>query len=84
MLYNAKATGGDGSFYDETNDELIWVDSKEKTVNFMDPKGENRRIGLIDAVGGIAAAIPCEDDEETLIATTTGKDICLVDKSSGM
>ena len=83
MLYNAKATGGDGSFYDETNDELIWVDSKEKTVNFMDPKGENRRI-LIDAVGGIAAAIPCEDDEETLIATTTGKDICLVDKSSGM
>ena len=81
MIHDSKSTGADSPYYDHCKDELIWVDSKENTLNFLDKKDwGNRSIGL---VAGVGSAIPCEGEENQLVATTTGKDICLIEKPSG-
>ena len=81
VLYDTRAVVGEGPFYDESRDELVWVDIDGKTLNFLNVSTRtNRTIETEDQVG---AAIPCEDDDSKLIAVT-GRNICLVDRETGM
>ena len=80
MLYDTNALCGEGPFYDESREELVWVDIDGKSINFLNVNTKtNRSIQLEDKVG---AAIPCEDDDSKLIAVI-GRSICLVDRESG-
>lgn len=45
VLYPAKATIGEGVFYEEETKQLLWVDVYPKTVNFLNiDTGENRQV----------------------------------------
>ena len=78
VLYDANASIGEGPFYDECREELVWADNE--TINFLNVNsGANRSIQLEDKVG---TAIPCENDDSKLIAVS-GRNICLVDRESG-
>ena len=80
MLYNAKAQCGDGPFYDEAREELVWADIEGRSINFLNVNTRtNHSIQLMYRVG---AAIPCKDDDSKLIAVS-GRDICLVDRETG-
>ena len=80
VLCDPKALLGEGPFYDESREELVWVDIEGKSINFLNVNTRtNRSIQLEDKVG---AAIPCEDDDSKLIAVI-GRSICLVDRESG-
>ena len=81
VLCDPKALLGEGPFYDESREELVWVDIEGKSINFLNVNTKtNRSIQLEDKVG---AAIPCEDDDSKLIAVI-GRSICLVDRESGL
>lgn len=81
VLYDAKALLGESPFYDKSKEELVWVDIEGKSINFLNVNTRtNCSIQLEDRVG---AAIPCEDDDSKLIAVI-GRNICLVDRVSGM
>ena len=80
VLYEAKALIGEGPFYDQAREELVWVDIEGKSINFLDLNTQsNRSLQLEDRVG---AAIPCQDDDNKLVAVI-GRNICLVDRESG-
>ena len=79
VLYDSKASIGEGPFYDESREELVWSDGV--TIYFLNVNTRtNRSIQLKDKVG---TAIPCEDDDSKLIAVI-GRNICLVDRESGV
>ena len=80
VLYEAKAQTGEGPFYDQAREELIWVDIETKSINFLDMNTRsNHVLQFEDRVG---AAIPCLDDDSKLVAVI-GRSICLVDRESG-
>ena len=80
VLFEAKALLGEGPFYDQAREELVWVNFKSKTINLLDVNTQsNRSLQFEDSIG---AAIPCQDDDSKLVAMI-GRSICLVDRESG-
>ncbi|MFC4736594.1 SMP-30/gluconolactonase/LRE family protein [Bacillus daqingensis] len=51
LLYDAKALLAEGPFWDEDNQQLIWVDIEGKNVHFLDPLGENETHSFDQRVG---------------------------------
>ena len=43
VLYPAKAILGEGPFYEDETDTLLWVDIDKKTINFFDLKTSQNR-----------------------------------------
>ena len=80
VLYDAKAMLGEGPFYDQAREELVWVNFKGKSINFLDVNTRSNR--SLQFEDGIGAAIPCQDDDSKLVAMI-GRKICLVDRESG-
>ncbi|SDO19236.1 SMP-30/gluconolactonase/LRE family protein [Alkalicoccus daliensis] len=51
LVYDAKARLAEGPFWDKEQQQLIWVDIEGKTVNFLDPLGENEAHPVEQRVG---------------------------------
>ena len=81
VLYDAKALHGEGPFYDESTDELLWVDIPGKSINFLNVNTRTNRSIQLETCPG--AAIPCGDDNSKVVVVT-GKNICLMDRETGM
>ena len=47
MLYAANAQIGEGPFYEEETNQLIWVDINGKTVNFLDLETKKNRCACV-------------------------------------
>ena len=43
VLYAANAQIGEGPFYEEETNQLLWVDSKQQTVNFLNLETKENR-----------------------------------------
>ena len=79
VVLDAKALIGEGPYYDSDNNELIWVDIKGKTINFLKlADGSNKSFQFPAEVG---AAIPCKSGKN--IVAVIGRNICLVDSATG-
>ena len=71
---------GEGPFYDEHTDELLWVDINSNSVNFLSLRTkENRSLQMAATVG---AVIPVADSPDRLVALV-GKKVCLVNRETG-
>lgn len=51
LVYDGKASLAEGPVWDEEHERLIWVDIEGKTVNFLDPLGENEAHPVGERVG---------------------------------
>ncbi len=78
-VYKERSVLGEGPFYDQKLNELVWVDIEGKTINFLNLSTlTNRTLPTEDYVG---AAVPCTDGKR-LIASL-GKRLVLVDRETG-
>ena len=79
LLCNAKAELGGSPFYEIATNQLIWVDKKAHTINFLDvEKGSNRAVQMAERIG---AAIPIVQSDH--LAVLMGLRIIIVDRESG-